>query len=146
MVCKASIETREMALVKVFVEKSNDGTYWGTTQNLPGVVSAYGNTLEELKKNIKVAVDDYVETAVELEEDWIDEVVPINGYEFKMNIESFFYLVPQVKITAIARRAKINPSLMRQYATGRATVSEERLKLIQGTIHELGKELQSVTF
>nr|WP_116216263.1 type II toxin-antitoxin system HicB family antitoxin [Allomuricauda sp.] len=135
-----------MALVKVFVEKSNDGTYWGTTQNLPGVVSAYGNTLEELKKNIKVAVDDYVETAVELEEDWIDEVVPINGYEFKMNIESFFYLVPQVKITAIARRAKINPSLMRQYATGRATVSEERLKLIQGTIHELGKELQSVTF
>ena len=135
-----------MESVKVFVEKADDGTYWGTTQNLPGVVSAFGDTLEELKGNIKVAVDDYIETAQELEENWIDKVLPVQGYEFKMNIESFFHLVPQVKITAIARRAKINPSLMRQYATGRATVSEERLKLIQGTIHELGKELQSVTF
>src|SRR5690606_708887 len=126
------IKTRGMEAVKVFVEKADDGTYWGTTQNLPGVVSAFGDTLEELKGNIKVAVDDYIETAVELEEDWVDEVLPIQEYEFKMNIESFFYLVPQVKITAIARRAKINPSLMRQYATGRATVSEERLKLIQG--------------
>ena len=70
----------------------------------------------------------------------------LTGYEFNMNISSFFYLVPQVKISAIALKAKINPSLMRQYATGRATVSEERLKLIQGIIHELGKELQSVTF
>jgi len=135
-----------MGKLKVFVEKADDGTYWGTTQNLPGVVSAYGDSLEELKDNVKVAVADYVETAEELGEDWVDGVKALTEYEFNMNISSFFYLVPQVKISAIALKAKINPSLMRQYATGRATVSEERLKLIQGTIHELGKELQSVTF
>ena len=135
-----------MAKLKVFVEKADDGTYWGTTQNLPGVVSAFGDSLEELKNNVKLAVADYMETAEELGEDWVDAVKALKEYEFNMNIASFFYLVPQVKITAIALKAKINPSLMRQYATGKATVSEERLKLIQGTIHELGKELQSVTF
>ena len=132
--------------VKVFVEKADDGIYWGTTQNLPGVVSAFGSSLEELKENLKTAVNDYVETAEAQQEDWINKMKPIEKYEFKMNIASFFYLMPQVKISAIAKKANINPSLMRQYATGKAAVSEERLKVIQKTIHTLGKELQSVSF
>ena len=36
--------------VKVYVEKAEDGTYWGTTQNVPGVVSANAKSLEALKK------------------------------------------------------------------------------------------------
>lgn len=63
-----------------------------------------------------------------------------------MNIASFFRLVPQVKISAIAQKANINPSLMRQYATGKAAVSENRLKVIQNTLHDLGHELLSVKF
>jgi hypothetical protein len=34
---------------------------------------------------------------------------------------------------------------MRQYASGNATVSEDRVRYIEQTIHELGKQLQSVT-
>ena len=81
----------------------------------------------------------------------LDEIVDVherykNFAVLTQSQASFFYLVPQVKISAIAVKAKINPSLMRQYATGKATVSEERLKHIQRTIHELGRELQSVAF
>jgi predicted RNase H-like HicB family nuclease len=39
--------------INVYVEKSNDGTYWGSTSNVPGVVSAYGDSLEELKNKPK---------------------------------------------------------------------------------------------
>ena len=35
-------------LIRVIVERHEDGTYWGTTQNIPGVVSAYGSRLELL--------------------------------------------------------------------------------------------------
>jgi hypothetical protein len=62
-----------------------------------------------------------------------------------MNMQALFDLVPEIKITAIARRAGINESLMRQYASGNATVSEDRVRYIEQTIHDLGKQLQSVS-
>ena len=135
-----------MKKLKVLVEKGDDGTYWGTTQNVPGVISTFGNSLEELKANTQAAFADYIETAEQCKEDWVNEVKTIEQVEFFMNIASFFRLVPQVKISAIAQKANINPSLMRQYATGKATVSETRLKVIQNTLHELGNELLSVKF
>lgn len=142
-----------MKKLKVLVEKGDDGTYWGTTQNVPGVISTFGNSLEELKANTQVAFADYIETAEQCKEDWVNEVKTIEQVEFSMNIASFFRLVPQVKISAIAQKANINPSLMRQYATpkesfgqGKAAVSENRLKVIQNTLHDLGHELLSVKF
>ena len=135
-----------MKKLKVLVEKGDDGTYWGATQNVPGVVSAFGNSLEELKANTQVAFADYIETAEQCKEDWVDDVKGIKQVEFYMNMASFFRLVPQVKISAIAQKANINPSLMRQYATGKAAVSETRLKVIQNTLHDLGHELLSVKF
>ena len=88
-----------MKKLKVLVEKGDDGTYWGTTQNVPGVISTFGNSLEELKANTQAAFADYVETAEQCKEDWV-----------------------------------------------KAVVSENRLKIIQNTLHELGHELLSVKF
>lgn len=132
--------------IKVFVEKAEDGTYWGTTQNIPGVVTAFGNSLEELKENLKVAFDDYIEVAEEEKEKWIKDVKKMTEWDYQMDLQAFFYLIPEVKISAIGKKAKINESLMRQYVTGKAAASEERVKLIEKVIHELGKELQSVSF
>ena len=135
---------RHMILVNV--EKHEDGTYWGTTQNVPGVVSAFGDTLEELKVNIENAYADYVETAKELGEDWIKELENINGFEYKIDLQSFFKLIPEIKASNLAKKAKINESLMRQYITGKASVSEERLKAIEKVVHQLGNELLAVRF
>jgi len=35
---------------------------------------------------------------------------------------------------------------MRQYVTGKAAASEVHIKLIEKAIHELGRELKSVSF
>lgn len=132
--------------ILVYVEKADDGTYWGTTQNIPGVVTAYGNSLEELKKNLKVAFDDYLEVAKEEKEDWFKDVKKMDAFNYQMDLSSFFRLIPEVKISAIAEKAKINSSLLRQYVTGKSNPSEERLKQIEKAIHELGEELLSVSF
>ena len=131
--------------VKVYVEKADDGTYWGTTQNIPGSVSAYGNSLEELKNELKQAFDDYLEVSEEAGENWVNDLKKIKGFEYVLDIPSFFKLLPELKISSIAKKAHINESLMRQYATGKANASEERAKQIEKAVHELGEELLSVS-
>lgn len=134
-----------MKTINVYVEKAKDGTYWGSTTNTPGVVSAFGNSLEELKKNFEEAFEDHIEVAKELNEDWVGEYsTPI--FEYQMDLQGFFSLVSAVTIKGIAQRSNISHAMMRQYATGKATVSEERLKVIQTAVHDLGKDLQTVSF
>ena len=133
-------------MVRVNVEKHMDGTYWVVTQNVPGVVSAYGGTLEELKNNLEAAFADYVETANEIGEDWVKDLGKERVFEYHIDIKSFFNLIPEIKISNLAKKAKINESLMRQYVAGKASVSEERLKLIEQVIHKLGNELLAVRF
>lgn len=130
--------------IEVYVEKAEDGTYRGSTQNIPGGVTACGHNLEELKENLKIAFEDYLEVAKEENEEWMDSVKELKTFEYNLDIQSFFKLLP-VKISAIAEKAGINPSLMRQYATGKANASEQRAKQIEKAIHELGKDLLSVS-
>ncbi len=128
----------------IYVEKAEDGTYWGSSQNLPGGISTYGNSLESLKQNLKIAFRDYLEVGKDLGEDWVNEVDDMGSFEFQLDIPSFFKMLP-VKISAIAEKTGINPSLLRQYASGKTNASEKRAKQIEKAIHELGEDLLSVS-
>lgn len=130
----------------VYVEKHSDGTYWGSTKNLPGGVTAFGSSLAELKKNLTVAYQDYYELAVELEEEFAGNLIVNPKFIYKLDLQSVFELLPEIKISSIASKAKINPSLLRQYKTGKTTASEEQSKKVLAAIHELGNELLSVSF
>ena len=72
----------------VYVEKAEDGSYWGSTQNIPGVVSTYGNSLEELKNNLEQAFSDYSEVAEDLKEAWVQDIRSFRGFEYQMEIRS----------------------------------------------------------
>ena len=133
-------------LIRFIVERHEDGTYWGTTQNIPGVVSAYGSRLELLKSNLEAAFEDYLTLATEEGYDWVLDFKSGVQWEYKMNIQAFFALIPEVKISAIGNKAGINESLMRQYARGTAAVSEARMKQIEKCIQTLGRELCAVSF
>lgn len=132
--------------VLVYIEKGEDGSYWASSQNLPGVVAAQGISIPDLKTQFKKAYQDYLEVAKELEEDWLLDWKECNEVEYKIDLQAFFKLVPEIKIGGIAKKAGINESLLRQYATGKAKASEDRLKEIESAVHELGKELQEVSF
>ena len=134
-----------MKSINVYVEKAEDGTYWGTSTNAPGVVSAFGDSLAELKKNFEGAYLDYIEVAKEIEEHWYNEFENPE-FVYEMDLQGFFKLVPEISMSGIAIKANINKSLLRQYATGKANASEKRLKEIEKAVHELGQELLSVSF
>lgn len=136
----------KLRTINVFVEKHKDGTYWGTVTELPGVVASYGNTLAELKSNVEQAYADYYELAVDLKEDYVVNLEKKPDFIYLLNLKNIFHLLPEVKVSNIAEKANINPSLLRQYKTGKAKASEEQAKKVLEAMHELGKELLSVSF
>lgn len=131
--------------IEVFIEKTNDGTYWGTSQNFEGLVTTFGGSLEELQKNFEEAFSDNLEIAKETGESYADDYTDVEFVYF-MNISSFFELVPELKVSAIAKKANMNESLVRQYKNGIEVASQNQLKKIQDAVHELGRELLSVQF
>lgn len=131
--------------IEVFVEKTNDGTYWGTSQNFEGLVTTFGGSLEELQKNFEEAFSDNLEIAKETGESYADDYANVE-FVYLMNISSFFELVPELKVSAIAKKANMNESLVRQYKNGIEVASQNQLKKIQEAVHELGRELLSVQF
>ena len=67
-------------------------------------------------------------------------------FTYLLNLKSIFHLLLEVKVSNIAEKANINPSLLGQYETGKAKASEEQAKKELEAMHELGKELLSVSF
>lgn len=132
--------------MKVSVEKHEDGTYWGTVTEVPGVVTSFGATLAELKINIEQAYADYYALAVELEEEYVHELEAKPDFVYLLNLKNIFQLLPEVKVSNIAKKANINPSLLRQYKTGKTEASEEQAKKVLKAMHQLGEELLSITF
>jgi len=132
--------------MKVSVEKHEDGTYWGTVTEVPGVVTSFGATLAELKINLEQAYADYYALAVELEEEYVHELEAKPDFVYLLNLKNIFQLLPEVKVSNIAKKANINPSLLRQYKTGKTEASEEQAKKVLKAMHQLGEELLSITF
>ncbi len=64
--------------------------------------------------------------------------------EIKYDLEAFFMEHSYLKISSIAEQAKINPGLVRQYASGVKHPSAEQAKKIEATIHKIANDLQQV--
>ncbi|RMA56288.1 type II toxin-antitoxin system HicB family antitoxin [Ulvibacter antarcticus] len=130
----------------VKVEKSADGVYWGTTQNIPGVISADGQDLKELKENLQEALELYLETAQDINNTEISKLLD-DGIELEYQIElsELFKKLKVINKSAFATRIGISPSLLRQYSVKKDIyISEERAKKIENELHLLGQELQSI--
>ena len=65
-------------------------------------------------------------------------------FDYRMDIRDFFSLFAPIKQTAVALKAGINPSLLRQYARGIKHPSLEQAKKIELAIHQLGRELLKI--
>lgn len=131
--------------IKVKIEKAKDGTFWGTTQNIPGVVTADGNSLEELKENLNDAIELYVETAQDHKKEIAKKLSKGFELELEIQLSEVFKNIKVLNQSQFAKRIGINPALLRQYATQSSVyVSEKRAKEIQKGLHNLGEELLAI--
>lgn len=132
--------------IKVKVEKTTEGVYWGTTQNIPGVVTADGKDLNALKKNLQEALELYLETARDVDNKKILDLLSEGiDFEYKLELSELFKSLKVINKSAFAERIGISPSLLRQYSVNKDIyISEERAKTIEKELHSLGRELQSI--
>jgi predicted RNase H-like HicB family nuclease len=139
------IKKEEMG-IKVKVERTTDGIYWGTTQNIPGVVTADGKDLITLKENLQEALELYLETAQDIDDKKILKLMSEGiNLEYQLELSELFNKLKVINKSAFANRIGISPSLLRQYSTKKDIyISEERAKKIEKELHSLGQELQSI--
>ncbi len=66
------------------------------------------------------------------------------SFEHSYDITALFDKFGYLNITSIAKKAEINPALLRQYASGVKHPSPKQAKKLEDTIHQIGKELSDV--
>ncbi|WDF66623.1 type II toxin-antitoxin system HicB family antitoxin [Flavobacterium sp. KACC 22763] len=131
--------------IKVKIEKS-DGRYWGTTQNVPGVVVADGESINDLKDNMREAVELYLEAAEENDTETYELYKNGIDFEYELEVSEIFSFFEVINKGEFAKSIGINPTLFRQYTNAKKQtyISEKRAKEIENGLHRLGKELLNV--
>lgn len=106
-------------------------------------LNGQGTTVEEAKKSLWSAVEEYKAMLSELGKDIPDSLEHIE-FEYKYDIASFFECFKFIGVSSFAKYAGINPSLMRQYKQRIAFASESQKAKIEDAIHKAGEELLAV--
>lgn len=129
--------------VQVVVEQASDGKYWCyTEQNVNNVgLSSVGDTVAESKADLLRC---YEEAKVDAKEN--GEAFPILEFEYKYDLRSFFNYFSFLNVSDIAKRAGINPSLMRQYSSGIKTAGEKTYQRLNACLNDIKSDLQAAVF
>lgn len=106
-------------------------------------LNGQGKTVEDAKKSLMNAVEDYKEMFV-LQGKEIPVSLSEIEFEYKYDIASFFECFKFISVSTFAKYAGINPSLMRQYKQRIAFASESQKAKIEEAIHKAGSELLAV--
>lgn len=122
--------TKAKAKPLLIVEKK-DGKLWGRVTIKGNLIYDLANNLAALKKKLITLISEF-------------ENIEVTDFEVSYDLTTFFEQFSYLNITDIAKRAGINPGLMRQYSSGIKFPSEDRVIEIEDAIRAIGKELSRV--
>ncbi len=129
--------------ILVTIERAKDGSFWCQTEKAihGGYLTATGKTVQEAK-------EDLAECLAEAKENLEAEgkVFPDVEFTYKYDLQSFFNYFSFLNITDIAKRSGVNPSLMRQYASGVKNAGERTYKRLSTCVQSIGRELETASF
>lgn len=125
--------------VLVIVERASDGSYWCRTEDAinKGHFSSVGDTVEAAKQDLAACYEEAKET---------EGGLPDVEFSYKYDIQSFFNCFSYLNATDIARRAGINPSLMRQYTSGVKKAGETTYHRLSLQVERIRKDFESASF
>ena len=130
-----------MKNIELIVEK-NDGLFWGRIENKGNFTPmGAGHTTNELIKDIKDSIEDYVRH--EGKEDKFWSKVDLNTVEFEISYDlaAFFEQFNFFNLSVVADSININRTLLNQYKTGTKHPSLEQARKIQDSIRSLAKQV-----
>jgi len=128
--------------VTIIVEKASDG-FTAYVPELPGCIT-FGNSLDEIKENIREAITLQLEG---MKED--GEEIPFNlqedfNIELKLDVAQVFNLYQSIHSTGFAKRIGMNQSLLSQYVNGIKKPSEKQARRILEGVVNFGRELSHI--
>lgn len=130
--------------VTIIFEKSAD-SLWGRIEGIPEYLpTTVGKDVKEIEDNLRDLLDDYIQYEGQEHKAWKNLQVDQITFEHAYDLTAFFELFDDVKIGAIAKRADLNPSLVRHYVAGTKFPSAQQAKKLEAAIHELGNKLKEV--
>ncbi len=130
--------------IEVIIE-NKDGFLWGIIENKGNFVATpYGKSKDELITNLKELIKDYQQNEGKKDKSWNKIDVDNMDIGISYDLRAFFKEFNELKISSIAERAELNPSLLRQYASGNKYPSAEQAKKIELAVHALAKKLNKV--
>lgn len=130
--------------IEIIIEKK-DGWLWGIVENKSNFVATpYGKTKDGLINNLKELIKDYQQNEGKKDKYWSKVDVENMEVVISYDLQAFFKEFKELKISSLAATAKLNPSLLRQYASGSKYPSAEQAKKIELAVHALAKKLNKV--
>ena len=126
-----------MSKAIVTVEKSSDGSFWCRTEIGNGGDNGCGATVEEAKADLLDCLEEAREAG-----DVSDGIT----LEYKYDLQSFFNYFNYFNMNEVARRAGINPSLLRQYSSGCKKAGEKTYERLSACFNSIKKDLQAASF
>ena len=134
-----------MEQVIISTSKTENG-FSASCELLPGWIVAFTGSFSEFVNYVKESIDFYVDCA-KMDHDTYPFVFD-NDYEllFKMDIQSLLYCYDKILTrAALSRMTGINQRQLGHYICGRSKPRKPQSERIVNALHELGKELQSIT-
>lgn len=109
------------------------GAYINYGQDL---ITTVGDTLTQVANNMVEALNLYLEEH--------GEYIDAKNINFKINLKEFFKQYNYLNAKNLARRIKMNPTLLSQYINGIKRPSSKQTKKIINGITEIGRELAAI--
>ena len=135
------LKTKKEEKIEIIIEK-NDGLLWGRVESKGKFMpTPYGTTTSRVISNLKDLIKDYVKHEGKKDPFWSKVDLNSMAFEFKYDLESFFQEHDYLKISSVAEIAGMNPSLIRQYASGVKHPSAEQADKLQRAIRKIANDL-----
>ena len=138
------MQNNRKGFIEVIIE-AKDGILWGIVEGKGNFVpTPYGKTKSELINNLKELILDYQKHEGKTDKFWGRISVEKIEFKIKYDLPAFFREFNELKISSIAKKAELNPSLLRQYATGNKMPSRDQIKKIESAVRTLADKLKTV--
>lgn len=132
-----------MEKILVTIAQASDGSYWCHAEQgvYGGGLNGWGMSVSEAKEDLEVCL---AESRADYEE---HGGKPYDvEFRYQYDLKSFFEYFSFLNASDIARRAGINPSLMRQYTSGVKNAGEKTYARLSECMEKIKNELQASTF
>ena len=130
-------------ITTALIEKGKDGTFGIFTPDINSTIIGEGNTVAEAKSDFENSVREIIQFYKEDGKELPEELKDVQ-FVYKYDIASMFNYYNWINVSQFAKKAGINPSLMRQYRIGKTYISENQIGKIERVLHSLGNELAAI--